>query len=96
MVKRPVQLATALRIEGVIMSKPIHKVQVGDLVRNVKMSVDHPGPEVFMVVDVSEPIGYEWYRGNPLYTHEISLKLWEVTEPIDHTHWAPSNYYQVV
>ena len=49
-----------------------------------------------MVMDVSEPIGYEWYRGNPLYTHEVCLKLWEVTEQPNHTHWAPSNYYEIV
>ncbi len=74
------------------MLKPIHKVEVGDLVRSVKFS---GSTEIFMVMDVTEPIGYEWYRGNPLYTHEISLKLWEVTEPIGHTHWAPSNLYEV-
>ena len=51
---------------------------------------------VTMVMDVSEPIGYEWYRGNPLYTHEVCLKLWEVTEQPNHTHWAPSNYYEIV
>ena len=78
------------------MQKAIHKVEVGDLVRSVKYSVDHPGPEVFMVMDVSEPIGYEWYRGNRLYTHEVCLKLWEVTEQSNHTHWAPSNYYEIV
>jgi len=76
--------------------KPIHKVEVGDLVRNVKYSVDHPGAEVFMVMDITEPIGYEWYRGNPLYTHEISLKLWEITESVGHTHYAQSNLYEVV
>jgi len=74
--------------------KPIHKVEVGDLVRSVKYS--YPSCEIFMVMDVTEPIGYEWYRGNPLYTHEISLKLWEVTEPPNHTHYAPSNLYEVV
>lgn len=76
------------------MNKPIHEVEVGDLVRNVKFS--HSSHEVFMVVDITEPIGYEWYRGKPLYTHEISLKLWEVTEPVGHTHWAPSNLYEIV
>ncbi len=74
--------------------KPIHKVEVGDLVRNVKFS--YSSYEVFMVVDITHPIGYEWYRGNPLYTHEVSLKLWEVTEPINHTHYAQSNLYEVV
>ena len=49
-----------------------------------------------MVMEVTVPIGYEWYRGNPLKTHEISLKLWEVTEPPNHTHYAPSNLYEVV
>jgi hypothetical protein len=49
-----------------------------------------------MVMEVTEPIGYEWYRGNPLYTHEISLKLWEVTEPPNHTHYSPSNLYEVI
>ena len=75
------------------MQKAIHKVQVGDLVRSVKYG---PSTEIFMVMEVTEPIGYEWYRGNPLYTHEISLKLWEVTEPPNHTHYAPSNLYEVV
>jgi len=75
------------------MLNEIHKVQVGDLVRSVKYG---PSTEIFMVMEVTEPIGYEWYRGNPLYTHEISLKLWEVTEPPNHTHYAPSNLYEVV
>ena len=75
------------------MQKAIHKVEVGDLVRSVKFG---PATEIFMVMEVTEPIGYEWYRGNPLYTHEISLKLWEVTEPPNHTHYAPSNLYEVV
>ena len=75
------------------MQKRIHKVEVGDLVRSVKYG---PATEIFMVMEVTEPIGYEWYRGNPLYTHEISLKLWEVTEPPNHTHYAPSNLYEVV
>ena len=75
------------------MSKPIHKVEVGDLVQSVKYG---PATEIFMVVDITEPIGYEWYRGSPLYTHEISLKLWEVTEPINHTHYAQSNLYEIV
>ena len=61
------------------MKKAIHKVEVGDLVRSVSYG---PPTEIFMVMDITEPIGYEWYRGNPLYTHEVSLKLWEVTEPI--------------
>jgi hypothetical protein len=74
------------------MLNEIHKVQVGDLVRSVKYG---PSTEIFMVMEVTEPIGYEWYRGNPLYTHEISLKLWEVTEPPNHTHYAPSNLYEV-
>ena len=79
------------------MSKPIHKVEVGDLVRNISYSDWNTyRTEVFMVVDITEPIGYEWYRGNPLYTHEISLKLWEVTEPTTHTHYAQSNLYEIV
>ena len=49
------------------MSKGIHKVQVGDLV-----------------------------RGDPLKIHELTLKLWEVTEPTGHTHYAPANLYEVV
>jgi hypothetical protein len=73
--------------------KRIHKVEVGDLVRSVKFG---PATEIFMVMEVTEPIGYEWYRGSPLYTHEISLKLWEVTEPPNHTHYAPSNLYEIV
>ena len=79
------------------MSKPIHKVEVGDLVRNISYSDWNTyRTEVFMVVDITEPIGYEWYRGNPLYTHEISLKLWEVTEPTTHTHYAQLNLYEIV
>jgi len=79
------------------MSKPIHKVEVGDLVRNISYSDWNTyRTEIFMVMDITEPIGYEWYRGSPLYTHEISLKLWEVTEPINHTHYAPSNLYEIV
>jgi len=75
------------------MQKAIHKVEVGDLVQSVKYG---PPTEIFMVMEVTVPIGYEWYRGSPLYTHEISLKLWEVTEPPNHTHYAPSNLYEVV
>jgi hypothetical protein len=77
-------------------SNSIHKVEVGDLVRSVKYSHPYTSYEVFMVLEVTEPIGYEWYRGHPLYTHEISLKLWEVTEAPGHTHWAPSNVYEIV
>lgn len=76
------------------MSKGIHKVQVGDLVRSVKFS--YSSYEVFMVMDITAPVGYEWYRGHPLYTHEVTLKLWEVTELPNHTHWASSNLYEVV
>ena len=75
------------------MQKAIHKVEVGDLVQSVKYG---PPTEIFMVMEVTVPIGYEWYRGNPLKTHEISLKLWEVTEPPNHTHRAPSNLYEIV
>ena len=75
------------------MQKRIHKVEVGDLVRSVKYG---PATEIFMVMEVTEPIGYEWYRGSPLHTHEISLKLWEVTEPPNHTHYSPSNLYEVI
>jgi hypothetical protein len=78
------------------MNRAIHTVKVGDLVRHVKYSIDHPGTEVFMVMDITAPVGYEWYRGNAMYTHEITLKLWEVTEPVDHTHWGPSNWYEIV
>ena len=74
------------------MLNEIHKVQVGDLVRSVK---DGPSTEIFMVMEVTEPIGYS-YRGRRDKTHEISLKLWEVTEPPNHTHRAPSNLYEIV
>ena len=76
------------------MKKAIHKVEVGDLVRSVKYS--YPSQEVFMVMDVITYSGDEHHRGNPLKTHEISPKLWEVTEPPDHTHYGPSNLYEVV
>ena len=49
-----------------------------------------------MVMEITAPIKYEHYRGDPLKTHEISLKLWEVTEPIGHTHYAQSNLYEVI
>ena len=81
------------------MQKAIHKVEVGDLVRSVKFSADHGGVaarEIFMVMEVTEPVGYQWYRGSPLYTHEISLKLWEIREQPNHTHWAQSNLYEIV
>jgi len=78
------------------MLNEIHKVQVGDLVSRIKYTEPWTCKEVFMVMEVTEPIGYEWYRGSPLYTHEISLKLWEVTEPPNHTHYAPSNLYEIV
>ena len=80
----------------------IHAVKVGDLVRSIRYSYspsrrkDITSSEVFMVMAITSPIGFEWYRGNPLYTHEISLKLWEVTEPPSHTHYAQSNLYEVV
>ena len=74
------------------MLNEIHKVQVGDLVRSVKYG---PSTEIFMVMEVTEPIGYS-YRGRRDKTHEISLKLWEVTEPPGHTHYAPSNLYEIV
>ena len=77
------------------MNKGIHKVELGDLVRSVN-GVHIDGGELFMVMDITSPVGYEWYRGNPLYIHEVTLKLWEVTELPNHTHWAPSNLYEVV
>lgn len=78
------------------MQKPIHKVQPGDLVSRVKYTEPWVCEELFMVMDITQPIGYEHYRGDPLKTHEISLKLWEVTEPPNHTHWAAMNLYEVV
>jgi len=78
------------------MNKRIHNVQVGDLVRRCSFARPEHRGDIFMVMEVTAPIKYEHYRGDPLKTHEISLKLWEVTEPIDHTHYAPSNLYEVV
>jgi|TARA_R110000824_G_scaffold20422_6_gene76924 hypothetical protein len=79
-------------------SKGIHKVQVGDLVRSIKYS--YSSYELFMVVEINDPKklphGRKTFRGDPLKIHELTLKLWEVTEPTGHTHYAPANLYEVV
>jgi hypothetical protein len=32
----------------------------------------------------------------PLRSHEMTLKLWEVTEPPGHHHHAPASFYMIV
>jgi len=79
--------------------KPIHRVQPGDLVRRQGW-VDydrHPNAcrptELFVVMEVQGP---DDCRGRAIKTHEMTLKLWEVTEPDGHFSHVPMNLYEVV
>ena len=64
----------------------IHTVKVGDLVRRDR---GFGNGELFMVIDVAgEPCA--------LRSHEMTLKLWEVTEPPGHHHHAPASLYMIV
>ena len=78
---------------------PIHRVEPGDLVRHVGW-VDYTRhrhavrpPELFMVMEV---LGPEDCRGRAIKTHEMTLKLWEVSEPVGHYSHVPMNMYEVV
>ena len=46
-----------------------------------------------MVVEVQGP---DDCRGRAIKTHEMTLKLWEVTEPQGHFSHVPMNLYEVV
>ena len=79
--------------------KPIHRAEPGDLVRHVGW-VDYARyphaarpVEVFMVVEVQGP---ENCRGRAIKTHEMTLKLWEITETAGHYSHVPMNMYEVV
>lgn len=74
-------------------AKPIHKVQVGDLVRSVRTSYFTTRDEIFMVMAVTGPA---IHRSNPLKTHEMTLRLWEVSELPSQWHEASMNLYEVV
>ena len=73
--------------------KPIHKVQVGDLVRSVRTSYFTTRVETFMVMAVTGPA---MHRYNALKTHEMTLRLWEVSESPSQWHDASMNLYKVV
>ena len=81
------------------MMKPIHRAQPGDLVRrlgpmdNERYPNAWRPPELFMVMDVQGP---DNCRGRAIKTHEMTLKLWEVTEPHGHFSHVPMNLYEVV
>ena len=70
------------------MRKEIHKVEVGDLVKRRVIAI--PRPEIFLVLDVRGD-----YPGNPRKTHAMTLKLWEVSAPIDHVSYVPMNLCEV-
>lgn len=79
--------------------KPIHRAEPGDLVRHVGW-VDyekHPNAsrpqEILMVIEVKGP---EEFRNRALKTHEMTLKLWEVTEPVGHYSHVPMCLYEVI
>ena len=81
------------------MQKPIHRVQPGDLVRREGW-VDYERypnavrpPELFIVMEVQGP---DDCRGRAIKTHEMTLKLWEGTEPDGHFSHVPMNLYEVV
>ena len=74
-------------------AKPIHKVQVGDLVRSVRTSYFTTRVETFMVMAIT---GLAIYRDNALKTHEMTLRLWEVSESPSQWHDASMNLYKVV
>lgn len=81
------------------MQKPIHRVKPGDLVRREGW-VDYERypnawrpPELFIVMEVQGP---DDCRGRAIKTHEMTLKLWEVTEPHGHFSHTPMNLYEVV
>jgi hypothetical protein len=73
--------------------KPIHKVQPGDLVRRCRYTFNHPpGRELFLVMGV---LGPDRYRNCAFKTHEMTLVLWEVSEPQGHHSQVPMNLYEV-
>ncbi len=79
--------------------KPIHRAAPGDLVRRVGwFDYDRhptaPRPtELFMVMDVQGP---DNCRGRAIKTHEMTLVIWEVSEPAGHHSHVPMNLYEVV
>ena len=81
------------------MTKPIHRVEVGDLVRRTSpmdrtiYPRSYQYPEVYMVMDVQGP---DDCRGRAIKAHEMTLKLWEVAEPQGHFSHVPMNLYEVV
>ena len=81
------------------MTKPIHRVEVGDLVRRTSpmdrtiYPRSYQYPEVYMVMDVQGP---DDCRGRAIKAHEMTLKLWDVTTPPDHIRLRAMNLYEVV
>ena len=73
------------------MLNEIHKVQVGDLVRRSAFHPNNQRVETFLVLDI---IGD--YSARRDKTHEMTLKIWAVTEPIGHYSHVPMHIYEIV
>ena len=73
------------------MLNEIHKVKVGDLVRRAAFHPNNQSAETFLVLDI---IGD--YSARRDKTHEMTLKIWEVTEPIGHYSHVPMSIYEIV
>ena len=66
-------------------------MKIGDLVKRVHYSDILYGEdkERFLVIDI---VGE--YHGRRDKTHQMTLKIWEVTEPIGHYSLVPMNVYE--
>ncbi len=79
--------------------KPIHRVEVGDLVRRASpmdrtiYPKSYQYPEIYMVMEITGP---DLCRGRAIKTHEMTLKLWEVTGPTDRHTLRAMNLYEIV
>jgi hypothetical protein len=78
--------------------KPIHRAEPGDLVRHVGW-VDYERyphatrpTELFMIMDVQGP---DNCRDRAIKTHEMTLVIWEVSEPSGHHSHVPMNLYEI-
>lgn len=82
------------------MSKKIHDVEPGDLVRRseefCRISPNYRG-RMFLVLDITAPIGYENYRGDPTKTDEMSIQLLALDGPwACQPQWVSMNLYEVI
>ena len=73
------------------MRKEIHKVEIGDLVRRSAFHPNNQRAETFLVLDILGD-----YSGRRDKTHEMTLKLWQVTRRPGRRWDVPMNKYEVI